>query len=687
MSIKKSIEVFFKKKRSIKQHGILRGPSLFQYDTKSKKKLYFKNKTVHEKEETKLKILGNYYLKKCKDCESSRYKNLIITQLKKNKFSPVLSSFVYKYMVRFYNSFQNLFFLQPFFFKEKTKKTIGTPEIGHTLNLIEQHNKPLTKVVVETEYWLQKYQRSNQDTSLNQRPSVEEGEWVQKGDFLSDSSASVSGELALGKNILVGYMPWEGYNFEDAIVLNERLVSDSIYTSLHIEKYEIQTAETLDGEEQITKQIYELIFPEKFLSKKTSKKKKSIELTKGSSENSSGRRSKLLDCNQDKIKKNNQNKKNFSNLRYGLATNKTLHHLDDTGVVKVGTWIQPDDILVAKVTPFAIREFSPQEKFFYTVLEMEPAKYKDTSLRVPQTVQGRVIGVHIVENLHSISDKKVSGPQRVQIFIAKQRAIQIGDKMAGRHGNKGIVSTILPRADMPYLPDGTPLDIILNPLGVPSRMNVGQVFESLLGLASSYLHQDYKILPFDEMNGPESSRSLVYSKLYEARVKTGQEWLFQTAFPGKTKLFDGRTGNCFSQAVTVGQAYILKLSHLVDKKIHARATGPYSLITQQPVRGRAHHGGQRLGEMEVWAFEGFGASYSLQECLTIKSDDITGRLQLITAIAKDRPIPFGTPEAFQVVTSELQALCLNMKILNSQNFNFKDPQILINYKTSKFSEL
>ena len=385
----------------------------------------------------------------------------------------------------------------------------------------------------------------------------------------------------------------------------------------------------------------------------------------------------MKELEKTKNKKQKITLKNSYNFRYGLGNTKTLEHLDNTGIVKIGTWIQPNDILVAKVTPLDARELSPQEKFFFTVLDEDRPKYKDTSLRVPQTVQGRVIGTHVLD-LKNVNDQtKFSGPQRVHIFIAKQRSIQVGDKMAGRHGNKGIVSLILPRSDMPYLSDGTPLDIVLNPLGVPSRMNVGQVFEALLGLSSVYLHQHYKISPFDELYGPEASRSLVYSKLYEARVKTGQEWIFQPSFPGKTKLFDGRTGECFFQPITVGRAYILKLSHLVDKKIHARATGPYSLITQQPVRGRAHHGGQRLGEMEVWAFEGFGASYSLQECLTIKSDDTIGRLQVVTSIVKNGPITIRTPEAFKVVTSELQALCLNIKLFSSANLNIKDPTFLM----------
>mgnify|MGYP001787466901 FL=1 len=273
---------------------------------------------------------------------------------------------------------------------------------------------------------------------------------------------------------------------------------------------------------------------------------------------------------------------------------------------------------------------------------------------------------------------KLKKPLKIIIYIAEKRKIQIGDKIAGRHGNKGIVSNILPCEDMPYLPDGTSLDLVLNPLGVPSRMNVGQIFESLLGLAGTYLNQCYKIQPFDEMHGSEASQSLVYSKLYEARIKTGQYWLFNPSYPGKIKLFDGRTGNCFEQPNTVGKAYILKLIHQVDEKIHARSTGPYSLITQQPLRGRSKQGGQRVGEMEVWALEGFGASYILQELLTIKSDDIDGRNNLTKSILNNKSMQCGTPESFKVLIRELQALCLDISIYKSGLLG-KSEKININF--------
>ena len=450
-------------------------------------------------------------------------------------------------------------------------------------------------------YPLAEYQRSNQDTCVSQRPIVYEGDWVQKGDLLADGTASVGGELALGKNILVAYMPWEGYNFEDAILISERLIYDDVYTSIHIERYEVEIRETKFGIEQITKQIPEVESSE-------------------------------------------------------------ISQLDSRGIIKMGSWVKEGDILVGKITPIQKKSLSPHEKLLYDIVKKEIPTTRDTSLRVPKSVHGRVVNIQILETENIPPELGFQGPGRVHIYIAEKRKIQVGDKMAGRHGNKGIISKILPRQDMPYLPDGTPLDIVLNPLGVPSRMNVGQVFECLLGLAGQQLHQQFKIRPFDEIYGPEASRSLVYSKLYEARLKTGQNWLFDPNFAGKTKLFDGRTGEAFDQAVTVGQAYMLKLVHLVDEKIHARSTGPYSLVTQQPLRGRSKHGGQRLGEMEVWALEGFGAAYTLQELLTVKSDDMKGRHQVMDAILNNTPIELGTPESFKVLIRELQSLCLDVGV-------------------------
>ena len=463
--------------------------------------------------------------------------------------------------------------------------------LGREEGLSEQL-KPVT-------YELQKLFRSNQDTSIMHRPVVREGEWVNRGDLLADNATTVKGELSLGKNLLLAYMPWEGYNFEDAILISERLVSDDLYTSLHIERYEVEIRETKFGLEQITNQI------------------------------------------PDEGK---------------------LSHLDHFGVAKIGTWVEEGDILIGKVAPMPQKNLSRYEKLLYDVVGKKMSTTRDTSLRVPRGVEGRVIHVEILNADNLPPELVFEGPSRVNLYIAEKRKIHVGDKMAGRHGNKGIISNILPRQDMPYLPDGTPLDMVLNPLGVPSRMNVGQLYECLLGLAGRYLGQKFKVRPFDEIYGPQASRSLVYSKLYEDRLRTGHRWLFKPVSPGKTRLFDGRTGECFNQPVTVGQAYMLKLIHLVDEKIHARSIGPYSLVTQQPLRGRSKHGGQRLGEMEVWALEGFGAAYTLQELLTVKSDDIKGREQVMEAIQKNKTISLGTPESFKVLVRELQSLCLDVGV-------------------------
>ena len=297
-------------------------------------------------------------------------------------------------------------------------------------------------------------------------------------------------------------------------------------------------------------------------------------------------------------------------------------------------------------------------------MQRENTNFRNTSLRVPKGVEGFVLDVQILppKEADVIALAQKNSILRVRVVVLQRRKIQVGDKMAGRHGNKGVISKILPINDMPYLPDGTPIDIVLNPLGVPSRMNVGQIMECLLGLAGHYLKESYTINLFDEKFGAESSRSLVYSKLYEASIKTGNPWLFEPHHPGKTKLFDGRTGLPFDQPITVGFAYMLKLVHLVDDKIHARATGPYSAVTQQPVRGRSRNGGQRLGEMEVWALQAYGAAYTLQELLTIKSDDVDGRKEAVFRIYTNKPLNFGQPESFKVLLRELQALCFNLQI-------------------------
>nr|YP_010020684.1 DNA-directed RNA polymerase subunit beta [Ulva rigida]QOK35603.1 DNA-directed RNA polymerase subunit beta [Ulva rigida]QWL15232.1 RNA polymerase beta subunit [Ulva rigida] len=711
-------------------------------------------------------------------------KKLYTHNLLKKKITQSFNSYFFETKTNYLN-FKNIFL--------STNFSILKYSFDH-INLVNKNK--LLKVKVN--YKCDPFYRSNQDTYLVHRPIVNQGQWVESGDILADNSTSCQGELSIGQNLLIGYLPWEGYNFEDAVLINKRLVYDDIFTSLHIERYETEIRDTQFGPEELTPTL---------------------------------------------------NEKN------------SFNYLNDNGIVKLGTWIEEGDILVGKVSPIGQKKLSAYEKLLYDIIGKSIPKTKDTSLRVPLGIKGRVVHIELIEkeipsnlnpldnnnyekikiiknknffiykflkkknfylknnfvfsklsieklnlffenklikntkikkkfylnnfynfyyyktknkkqlkistniekfllkqkNINSkikykkrkrillfpffnileknklnnyekikylkifhnsfllnklknrdffnkkifyflknknpnfiitslynfifkigfkksnyllstlkydnkIKNNTIKKITKVHIYIAQKRKIQVGDKIAGRHGNKGIISNILSSEDMPYLPDGSPLDLVLNPLGVPSRMNVGQIFECLLGLAGAYLGQCYKIQPFDEIYGSEASRSLVYSKLYEARIKTGQYWLFNPNFPGKIRLFDGRTGDCFEQPSTVGKAYILKLIHQVDEKIHARSTGPYSLITQQPLRGRSKQGGQRVGEMEVWALEGFGASYILQELLTIKSDDIEGRNKLTKSIINNKSIKCGTPESFKVLIRELQALCLDISI-------------------------
>ncbi len=453
----------------------------------------------------------------------------------------------------------------------------------------------------EERYSLQKYQRSNQDTCLSQRPIVFSGDRVVEGQVIADGSATEGGELALGQNILVAYMPWEGYNYEDAILISERLVYDDVYTSIHVEKYEIEARQTKLGPEEITREI--------------------------------------PNVGED-----------------------SLRQLSENGIIRVGAWVESGDILVGKVTPKGESDQPPEEKLLRAIFGEKARDVRDNSLRVPNGEKGRVVDVRVFTREQG--DELPPGANMVvRIYVAQKRKIQVGDKMAGRHGNKGIISRILPQEDMPYLADGTPVDVVLNPLGVPSRMNVGQVFECLLGWAGSNLGVRFKVTPFDEMYGAESSRTTVHGKLAEASQITGNDWLFDPDEPGKLRVFDGRTGEAFDRPVTVGQAYMLKLVHLVDDKIHARSTGPYSLVTQQPLGGKAQQGGQRFGEMEVWALEAYGAAYTLQELLTVKSDDMQGRNEALNAIVKGQSIPRpGTPESFKVLMRELQSLCLDIAV-------------------------
>jgi len=453
----------------------------------------------------------------------------------------------------------------------------------------------------EIEYPISKYQRSNQDTCLNQRPLVQRGDKIVAGQVLADGSSTEGGELALGQNILVAYMPWEGYNYEDAILISERLVQEDLYTSIHIEKYEIEARQTKLGPEEITREI--------------------------------------PNVGED-----------------------SLRQLDEQGIIRIGAWVESGDILVGKVTPKGESDQPPEEKLLRAIFGEKARDVRDNSLRVPNGEKGRVVDVRVFTREQG--DELPPGANMVvRVYVAQKRKIQVGDKMAGRHGNKGIISRILPMEDMPYLPDGTPVDIVLNPLGVPSRMNVGQVFECLLGWAATNLGLRFKLTPFDEMYGEESSRTIVHGKLTEARDRNHKEWLFDPEAPGKIQVFDGRTGEPFDRPITVGMAYMLKLVHLVDDKIHARSTGPYSLVTQQPLGGKAQQGGQRFGEMEVWALEAFGAAYTLQELLTVKSDDMQGRNEALNAIVKGKAIPRpGTPESFKVLMRELQSLGLDIAV-------------------------
>lgn len=425
------------------------------------------------------------------------------------------------------------------------------------------------------------------------------------GQVLADGSACEGGEIALGQNVLIAYMPWEGYNYEDAILVSERLVNDDLYTSVHIEKYEIEARQTKLGPEEITREIPNV-------------------------------------------------------------AEESLGNLDEMGIIRIGAFVESGDILVGKVTPKGESDQPPEEKLLRAIFGEKARDVRDNSLRVPSTERGRVVDVRIYTREQG--DELPPGANMVvRVYVAQRRKIQVGDKMAGRHGNKGIISRILPREDMPYLPDGTPVDIVLNPLGVPSRMNVGQVFELLMGWAASNLDCRVKVVPFDEMYGPEMSQQTVETFLKTAAKQPGKEWIYNPDDPGKLQLIDGRTGEPFDQPVAVGYSHFLKLVHLVDDKIHARSTGPYSLVTQQPLGGKAQQGGQRLGEMEVWALEAYGAAYTLQELLTVKSDDMQGRNEALNAIVKGKPIPRpGTPESFKVLMRELQSLGLDIAVFTDE---------------------
>ena len=439
------------------------------------------------------------------------------------------------------------------------------------------------------EYKLVKFLRSNHGTCINQRPIVQVGERVHGGEdpsVLADGPATEAGEIALGQNILVGFMTWEGYNYEDAVLLNERLVREDLYTSIHIEEFEIDARDTKLGPEEITRDI--------------------------------------PNVGEDALK-----------------------DLDENGIIRVGAEVKSGDILVGKVTPKGETDLTAEERLLRAIFGEKAREVRDTSLKVPHGESGIVLDTKVFTR--EAGDELSPGVNMVvRVYIAQRRKIQVGDKMAGRHGNKGVVSRILPQEDMPFLEDGTPLDIVLNPLGVPSRMNIGQVLEVHLGYAAKALGWKVMTPVFDGAH-EEDIRAMFR--------ETGKRE------DGKSYVYDGRTGERFDNPVTVGYMYYLKLHHLVDDKIHARSTGPYSLVTQQPLGGKAQFGGQRFGEMEVWALEAYGAAYTLQEILTVKSDDVVGRVKTYEAIVKGQPVPKpGIPEAFRVLMKELQSLGLDMRV-------------------------
>lgn len=438
-------------------------------------------------------------------------------------------------------------------------------------------------------YNLQKFVRSNQGTSYNQRPIVREGDRVTKREILADGPSMELGEMALGRNVLVGFMTWEGYNYEDAIILSERLVKDDVYTSIHIEEYELDARDTKLGPEEITRDI--------------------------------------PNVGED-----------------------ALRNLDERGIIYVGAEVKDGDILVGKVTPKGVTELTAEERLLHAIFGEKAREVRDTSLRAPHGGDGIVLDVKIF-NREDGDELPPGVNQLVRVYIVQKRKINQGDKMAGRHGNKGVISRILPEEDMPFLPDGTPIDIMLNPLGVPSRMNIGQVLELHLGMAARKLGIHVASPVFDGASGDD-----LWQTLEEAGM----------ARDGKTILYDGRTGEPFDNRVSVGVMYMIKLAHMVDDKLHARSTGPYSLVTQQPLGGKAQFGGQRFGEMEVWALEAYGAAYTLQEILTVKSDDVVGRVKTYEAIVKGENVPEpGVPESFKVLIKELQSLGMDVKMLSS----------------------
>jgi DNA-directed RNA polymerase subunit beta len=450
-------------------------------------------------------------------------------------------------------------------------------------------------------YPLHKFIRTNAGTCLNQRPCVRKGELVYAGQPIADSYSTEGGELALGQNVLVAFMLWEGSNFEDAIIISERLVQEDRFSSIHIEEYEVQVRDTRLGPEEITRDLPN-------------------------------------------------------------AGEEALRNLDENGIIYIGATVGPQDILVGKITPKGETELSAEEKLLRAIFGERAREVKDTSLRIPHGEHGKVIGVKILSR--TLGDELPAGVNRVvRISVAQKHRIGVGDKMAGRHGNKGVISRVLPIEDMPFLPDGTPVDIILTPLGVPARMNIGQIMEAHLGWAAGLLGMKVATPVFDGATETDIQTLLRQAGLPET---------------GKIQLFDGRTGEPFDGPITVGHVYMLKLVHMVEDKIHARSTGPYSMITQQPLGGRAQFGGQRFGEMEVWALKAYGAAHILQEMLTVKSDDIHGRVKTYEAIIKGEQFTEpGVPEAFKLLVKEMQSLAINVEILNEddQKISFVEDEV------------
>ena len=469
------------------------------------------------------------------------------------------------------------------------------------------------------DYFLRKFDRSNQGTSYNHRVIVNAGERVEVGQVIADGPATEDGELALGKNLLVAFMPWEGHNFEDAIILSQRLVQDDVLSSIHIEEYDVDARYTKLGKEEITRDL--------------------------------------------------------PNVSPELIAN-----LDERGIIRIGAEVRPGDILVGKVTPKGETELSAEERLLRAIFNEKSREVRDTSLKVPHGESGTIIGVKVFDAVNDEDELGSGVNQRVVVYIAQKRKITEGDKLAGRHGNKGVIAKILPVEDMPFLEDGTPVDVVLNPLGIPGRMNFGQVLETHLGWIAK---QGWKVdgspewathLPAEAHEAAPGTK--VATPVFDGALEEEIAGLLDSTTltrdgdrligsSGKANLFDGRSGEPFPEPISVGYMYILKLHHLVDDKIHARSTGPYSMITQQPLGGKAQFGGQRFGEMEVWALEAYGAAYALQELLTIKSDDIVGRVKVYEAIVKGENIQEpGIPESFRVLMKEMQSLGLNVEVLN-----------------------